>query len=429
MRHRTLVTLVVALLVVGGAACASSKKGTAATTTTTAVGASSSTGASGLAVGLNLALPAPSDTSEGFARQDALTIDAAGNPVIAYVTTPTDDTAPPMLSVVTFDATTSTWRPPVRIADMTPYSSRGSLSAAFDPATKTDLIAYEVDGGIGIAQSVDGGATWTTSVAVPGTPDDSSTHPSIAAAGGKAVVAYGNGGGLEARTITLGPTTAVGDAVAVPGDGGNPALVRGTDPVSVATDGASFSLAYFSSIPTDAYTAEILYWPLGAAVPVKVTDSAGVQNDGPSLGLAFTGANPLIGASISIDEGTSEYLVESIASADGGKTFAEPVQVVPDGGSGPGFATAVAAHDTSAAIAYSSNSGDGTNKCGDPKLAVSSDLKTWETCSPDVDNKKAFRSNDPALAVPPHGPLFMAFTASATADDAPGIYHFVFAAA
>ncbi|MCU1393354.1 MAG: Fibronectin, type domain protein [Ilumatobacteraceae bacterium] len=416
MRRQTILPALVATLAFAGASCASGDANKSTTTTvspaTTAGDTAASTAGSG-STDSSAASTAGSATADTTSRAgggaqlvhalddataggaaDVIAVDKAGNPVVAWGVAKADGDPTTIISSSTYDPTKGAYLDPVQVAAV-PTSSKDYLSIASDPTSGTLAIAFEDNSSIDLATSADNGATWTSSTIAP-TEDEALVHPKVAIAGGKAYVLYSSG---DALFVTSAPLTGTGSAdnVQIPGDG-----IRGGLSGGIAASGSTVGVAFFVA-SADGGT-DVDYWKVGDAASVKVTDSGGRQNDSPSVAIAFSGTKPVIAASLDRTSGTTELTtVYTSISADGGKTFADPVAMPLDASASTGFQTAIATGSgSSAAIAYSSNSGGGDDVCGEPKLIQTTNLTDWKICS--VVPVSPFTDfGYPALAASPDG--------------------------
>lgn len=155
--------------------------------------------------------------------------------------------------------------------------------------------------------------------------------------------------------------------------------------ISLAVDSAGKPGLAFFQAPPKGYTATAIYWQPGGA-PVAVMDSNEIQNDDPSLSLAFDGKKPRLAAHLVAVE-SADYDLR-FAASDDGVTWGAPVKLPRDASQYTAWyqSLAVDAKGDAAVSAYI-NGGSGDNKCGGPRIVRSSDLKSWTACGADADNK------------------------------------------
>ena len=418
------------------AACSGGGGGTEPTTTTaaggettTSIGSESSTttvapqpGHPGPGFHHAAGVPADFDGYEGdFGWNVAMATTAAGDPVIVYEVhdgnhdgIELDDSS---LFAVTWDAATGAFRPPVEVGDTVTNGSDGQVAMGTDRATGTIALAYPAaDGALVFTTSTDDGATWAQPVELQ-TADASPRLPSVASAGGRAVVAF-----LD--DVNVVSVATVGEDVSVLAPPTTGAPLADVGPSVAASAGGTLGVAYVEGGEADL---AVDYWQVDSAAPARALESGGVPNAAPSLGLGFVGDDPFVGVTMSLagdEAGTGAYVV---SSTNGGQSFSEPAPVPPDHEGGETIITRVAASDAGeAAFAYEPAGGSG-EECGRPKLSRSVDLKAWTTCSPDDDDSRGVVSGVPYLATGAAGALFLTFTNFATQDStlAPGVWLWV----
>jgi hypothetical protein len=119
-----------------------------------------------------------------------------------------------------------------------------------------------------------------------------------------------------------------------------------------------------------------------------LADTHDTQNDNPFVALAFAGDRPLVAFQAVLGYDANNFAtgtVWSVTSSDG--VTWDPVVGVPDDGGqigdGP-FPLAATLKGAALAETVSGGNLDGT-KCGVPKVARTTDFKSWATCSPDAD--------------------------------------------
>jgi hypothetical protein len=156
---------------------------------------------------------------------------------------------------------------------------------------------------------------------------------------------------------------------------------------------------------------------------VKAFDSDGVQNDFASVGIAFKGATAVVTSSLDRSTtGDDSAIFWEVTSSDGGKTWSAGTKVPPDKGETSPFGVSMAANASEVLLTYVPNSGNGSATCGKPKLAESSDLTTWKTCSPEGGNTPSVASGfHPGAAAGPDGSLYVGFNNSDPAGVPAGV--------
>jgi hypothetical protein len=145
-----------------------------------------------------------------------------------------------------------------------------------------------------------------------------------------------------------------------------------------------------------------------------------MQNDQPSVGLSFTRRGPVVGATFCRQLSETDACTYVAASGDHGATFGPPVKVPADHNDGGGFVTRVATdEDGHGAFGYTPSRSTGDGACGKPKLSISPDLSSWQTCSPDQTNTLGLEPGAPSLGLAPDGSVIVAFQQTSDIADAP----------
>ncbi len=389
--------------------------------------------------GFDLAVALPRGVApSAFGSQLAMTLDANDDPVLGYVfVDPNGDTDPSdsTLYAVTWNRAKYKWNAPVRIdtvggIDTDPGERQ--VSMAFDASNDTLGIAYQrvpANAGDGadivLARSTDGGATWTKATVRPADIQFAAV-PSLLMAGGKIWIAYwhdydacGTSGCSRIR-VSSGTGSGSWNDVRVPEPGGAGGATQ--VPVGFALDSAGQpGLAFWSDPDTNGSSASSVlgFGRPGNLATVKVADTNNVQNDNPSVALAFHGTNPVVAFTAQLDP-NADAAVWVSPSPDGGLTFAAPDKVPGDHSALPGSATAeVISSSGEGAIAYESGGGAGDATCGNPKLARSSDLSIWTTCSSDDNNSKAVTGSYVSVRFAGNDKLYMSFVNDGSSSTPP----------
>lgn len=374
----------------------------------------------GVPTGLSVALAAPAGGEAQFGSQFALTLDANGDPIIAYLNGATN-VADTTLNVVRWERAQSRWSATTTVAKVgDPLKvGAGSLALAFDTSTNRIGLLYGVaDQGMWLAYSTDG-ATWQSEKL----PSDTGTleYPQLAMANNQTYIAFSDAGAGVDFFSRLGTTGAFKIE--------QPALVEGAAgwqyaPPGLAVDSTGQPMmAYWLLPPAEASPTGkrhyLAVWRPGDIEGTPVTFSE--NPEGQNARLAFGGRNTPGGEQpiivFSAERNNSTNWVWATHSTDGGKTWVEPVNVPQDGGQIPYFPFYLGANaQGQAALTYQLGGGYFNDSvCGWPKLVRSSDLKQWTVCSPNVDpTSVAETAIDAAtLAIGPDGKISMLFRNSA----------------
>lgn len=406
---------------VGIAAC-SDPASSSSTTTTSDGSTSSSTSGSGGSGGATCDKAPPSGftaavapTADGTLGLDtAMVADENDDPMIAYQWyEPGGDIDQTSVYFTRWDRCVGAFTAPVKVDVVGSVSTNGPtrrVALAYDVATKKLALAYELvfkvagyennpDNGVFLQTSADKGATWTGKLHVSDQKDgdgEQATGPVVAISGGKIQIAYAQDNRACCPIADPGCSGCAG-VWYLEGDGGTftRALVSdatGTIQVagstlSIAVDSAGKPALAFFQDPAKGYTKTAIYWRPGTT-PVKVMDSNHIQNDDPSISLAFDGTRPRIAAHlVAVDSAPYDLRV---ASSTDGVTWSAPVPLPRDGSQFTALyqSLAIDAKGNAAVSAYI-NGGGGDNTCGGPRIVRSSDFKTWAACGADAEKKYA----------------------------------------
>lgn len=334
-----------------------------------------------------VATPDRRDSPGQFGANTQLILDRSGDPMLAYLNLdPNADHnfSDTEIRFVRWDRAHYRWTEPVLVAmsDIdSSYSYNYSFRLAADAATGTLAIVY-IDNSdlstnlISIADSTDNGVTWRRRKMVGG----AHTYfvPAIALGNGQVYLTFSeNLVGVRYMTGKLsdGPTS--WSLETVPNLGFTQYGI-GSD-IALDSDGKP-ALAYILS--GDDYR-EIFYRP--GTKPSVANTSAYEPGEEWQLRLAFSGTHPRIAFSGRLDSHYSDdydHLLFLLASSDSGATWNPRVNIKSDGGSFIGGPIDLA-FDSAGDAALTSREGGANAEgevCGYPKLSLSSDLQTWNTC-------------------------------------------------
>jgi hypothetical protein len=365
---------------------------------------------SGVPTGFSLVVPAIADHSGDWGLHPSIVLTKTDDPMIAYLVrdpNATGNAEDIELDFVKWDRENGRWTKPITIDKVALFNGSSSmLQLAFDASANTLGIAYrKSDTEIWLALSTDAGATWKKELVSP-TKDVSVFNPSLAMASGKTHIAYvTDEGGTTLHYLTRTGTGKFTDAKApkFAAPVGGPIT---TQP-QVAVNSQSRPAIAFLLSPATGYNTTVGFWRPGDAQAVKVTDSKDVQNDNAYISLAFAGDKPRIAINLSRGEksGGPMYLI----SSEDGKTWAAPIQVPQEGNESMDglFSLGISAQGAGAIIAPITGGNRDASVCGQPKLARSADLKTWETCSPDTTGKLGLSVPFASLVFDSKGKLFV----------------------
>jgi hypothetical protein len=357
-----------------------------------------------------------STTDVNLGAQAAMALDENDDPMFAYFDYKTDDAT---VYFIRWDPCAGAFTAPIVVdaglgAIVSNPTSR-ELAIAYDRGTHEIGIAYTKVTPVGPDFA---GVTWLATKkpaasafslqqissapqAISGT-----SSPNIAMAGGNLYVTYtrANDGCCPAGTcgtcegIYLHQSLASGGADA----SGTPHAFSGgmffgagdpprpsTLPHAIAIDSTGTPGVAFVSDPGSSlggYDRPFFFWRAGMSAPVLVTNSNNVQNDAPTINLAFEGTTPRIAGQL-FATASADYDTTYVASTDMGSTWSSPVRLPRDGDESTGLTSALAS-DGAGTLAYvsSDQSGTGAGSCGkSPYVARSTDHGAhWTPCGADA---------------------------------------------
>ncbi len=420
------------VLAVVAAGC-SSKKSTAATTSTTAAAATTTTTATSATAAVTVVAPDPSGLADpsNFGQQTVVAVPKAGHPVVAFTyLKATGATNGDQLDTAAYDPTAKAWKAPVTLATGT-FTRNGTATVAMaaDPSTSTVALAYETEDAsststaLKLAFSTDEGSTWTTDTVATGDAE----NPAIAMAGGKVAVSYYSNQTSSQIDVAETPALSATSTWTV-----TPApVITGTqardEQAGIAFDPAGTAHLAYNLAPDNGYDTVVAAWTVGASAAVKVFDSNNVQNDSSVVGLGFKGSEAFIVSSLvnssSPTAGANE-IFWLLTSSDDGATWSTASAIPPQTGASSPFSVSIAVTAAEVLLTYVPNGGSGGAACGEPSLALSTDLQHWTTCSPEgttTANTPSIGSNEePNDAAGPEGAFYAVFQNSSPGPGAPG---------
>jgi hypothetical protein len=313
---------------------------------------------------------------------------------------------------VSWDRAAYQGRGPVSVAVVGNYDPRPptvGISLAHDEATGAFGVTWiDTDNhGLNPTLSRDGGATWKVEKALTDT--RSLGGATLALGGGRVHIAVAQDSHNAIRYMTGGIDEDSGQwkASFAPMLSGATGVWRGS---SLALDsGGTPAVAYWLK-PVTGSVWTLVFWRPGGQKAVKITDSgdSGYPPDGVLL--AFSGTQPgvMVDSRLHRTEISSHY---SLFFKDQGETWSAPV-VVPDDGNEHigGFMSFAMAANGEAVFAGDVVGGNTTGmRCTWPKLARTSKLSTWVTCSPQGGVKDDTRTNWGSVIYSPSGMLYLIF--------------------
>jgi hypothetical protein len=276
-----------------------------------------------------------------------------------------------------------TWNDPVRVLATgvsTAVRPEYSISLAQDPKNNVFGLLYVVGNGrIDLALSTDGGVTWKSQTVFsdPG----AVRAPTLALYGGVVHLAFLHAGeGIIYLTGNQTDAASAWTSKVVPLPPGLDGFPRPALRIAVDSAGTP-GIAYWLS-PSSATSATLAFWRPAYDMAVKVTDTNGVSNNALGCDLGFDQVNPRIATMANRD--TSKDPVWLSRSDDGGSTWQAPVTIPQDGSATQGgyVSLAIGAKGQGGILMEASGIQPDDAACDQPKLARSSNLLDWTTCSP-----------------------------------------------
>jgi uncharacterized protein (TIGR03437 family) len=357
--------------------------------------------------GLSLAAASPLNGDQvnlTYGDNVSLAFDGNGDPAFAFIfADPNSDgnAAEGQLWFRSWNRAQAQWNPLVLVAAPGDVSNgnRASIALAFDTSTKTFALATEdISGNIRVYASTNGGVAWTLTTTFTGANGLGGLNaPALALGAGNLYLAFQAGGdtGLQYVTGKLAANPSSWSMPSVPALNNVGPAFTGSAPAVAIDNSGNPAVAFWAPDLTAnvGYNAILFFWrPAGTTPPVQVANTGNNQSGDPlAVRMVFYQGNPRIGfsANISAAAAAAGQNVNFVRSDDGGKTW-QPVVVIPtDGNSSDDYPLDVAVDSSdTGALAFDENvaAGDGSEKCGVPKLALSSDLVHWTVCqvAPDL---------------------------------------------
>jgi hypothetical protein len=381
---------------------------------------------------------------EKIGRHTSLVLDDQGNPIVAYQK---DDGTGSATSITIemrrWDPSCSTWGPAMTVDTVGAMTDNGrQIKLAYDASNGTVGVIYQAiigkfgDGEhyeIRFAELKKG----ASSVSPPQRVDDGSDDakhptpesPGLGMAGGKVFTAW-------EESFRLCNTTACGAVVYrsrgtdgmwsaesnLPGDGPAPAFgdARG-EQTSIAVDSAGNpAVAWLSTIGvagTGGVKMRATFIRPGAAAPALIMDNTDTTGtDDPWVEIAFDGTKPRALVIMNRDANyTKDRKQAWFVASDDGNTWSAPVALPNDNGSTLDRFGSIAIGGGKVVLAVNSNSGDGTQAFGNPKILTSTDLTTF-TVSGIARDKYDGTAEYVSAALDPAGKLQLVMQGSPQSD-------------
>jgi hypothetical protein len=342
------------------------------------------------AAGYTIALPTPKifvdNEITNFARSTAMELDSNGDPAFLYSVIDPNFTGgkEAELWFLHWDRAHWRWKAPVKVTNYMDY--RNGTTLARDPMSSTWATVSESESKIELLISTDDGATWTPKHRLAET-DITITGRAVALFGGNVFWLHGVGSDgffLLSGALADDPKSWKREKLPMP----EPYYLGSTsDQLSIAVDSQGRpGMTYFGMGPD--YNVTALYWRPGMATARKIQDSDNVQNDFHSAEITYSGA-PKDQAKFVVElnrQKSGDVDPEMWLVRDTGSQMEIQLKLPNDGGRHSLNAPVSVSFDANGqgAVLLGRNGGNGTEKCGVPKLSRGGPTGAWKTCSPDV---------------------------------------------
>ena len=354
-----------------------------------------------------------------------LALDQNGDPLIAYFWYNPSGNDNPVDSAIYFtgwNRSQGQFSKPVSVAVTGDISGSSGLdptipfALSHDASNNTLAIAYHAYSAdrtteyIDIAFSTNGGQSWTNKVVTSDTEHFFSSVDVELANGNVYLTYYHDNDGIRYLTgsETANPNTWKSSLVPTVSGYTNYYQVVGLAADSNGVPGIVYILGSATS-----NNLLIEYWrPTQSATPNQVMTTNGFGTDGPDVKLGYAGTAPRV---VFVGQRDNNYFADydhtvwAAESADG-KTWTVANVPADNGTSMTPPAAIAGGSQGQTAITANDNGGNGTHVCGEPKLILTSDFQSFNSCSPGGQNSTA--SFDASYAVPRYGnndQLFVSF--------------------
>ena len=322
----------------------------------------------------------------------AMTLDAAGNPVAAYLDGL--DTAR-TLKTLRWDSCAGTWTTPVQVDTIGALDDTWSVAIATDASDGRIAIAYTkiLNGASSnptlaafVAISTDAGKTFTPKQVTVETSGDATNVDStvVALGGGKTFVAYNQGGkacptnstvGCRAGTVIASSVAGAAFTYEVVSDGvdadvSGHLIARSGFHIGIAVDANNVVAVATHAEPQTGYNTSAWFCRSGTTCS-KVMDSQNAQNDDGSAELAFIGTTATVITKLHL--GTSDTFDFRASTSTDGTTWSAVTPLPRDGDavSSALSRTGITTNGTHVVLFASASQGTSAAKFGAPKIFTS----------------------------------------------------------
>jgi len=361
-----------------------------------------------------ISAPPIDDGNANYGQIPRLVLGANGSPLVSFLWRYPNGNLTNDTSTLYFTAwipATNRWSTPVQVAVTGNTAVNGgsdvAQSLAYDASTNTIGIAYYPatdPNNIYIALSTNGGATWTSQAVDPNSLNTDHV-PQLALVNGQIFLSYvQSASGIWYVTGKETAPSTTWTATMLPLPSGYSGFQWN---LGLAVDADSNpGVAYQSMSDATEADCPILFWrPGGPALKVGSTNGEGC---GAGLKLAFYVTQPRIAYLGSRDTDQTHQLC-AVASSDTGNTWGLFYPVPDDSNRLAAPISFAVGPQGVSAIEVEDNGGDGSNGCGDPKIATSPDFQNWTMCGPAPAGQPSFGAGGTTVQYESTGQLITAF--------------------
>ncbi|MDQ6699963.1 MAG: hypothetical protein M3Z36_07240, partial [Acidobacteriota bacterium] len=159
------------------------------------------------------------------------------------------------------------------------------------------------------------------------------------------------------------------------------------------------------------------FWRPGYGAPIRVGDTAGVDNNFMGVSLAFFGPNPRLAVFADLDPSRTRSPSYATQSNDGGITWSPLAYLPSETGQVQGGHISLAVGSRGqGAVVLERLRGNNQGQCGDPLLSRSSDFLNWTTCTASGPNPPSVEAHDARVAFDAADRLYLAFQNAKNGD-------------
>lgn len=434
LRGRRTVAAALFAFVALAAGCSSSKKASsptsAAPTTEASSGSTTTTKPAATPGGITLVAAPPQGVDPAnWGDQTQIAVTKSGDPVVVFSHQGGDSDSEGtngQLLVSRYDSSSKSWSKPEQIAKgYFPENEATSFALAVDPqsgalALVVNRQSKKDEGtGVDLYWSSDGGKSWTKSSVADG--KDTVQSPRVAIDGGTVAVVYAADDGTHLATGKASGAAAPAqftDTVAPHGDSSD-ALTNDWGP-AVSLDSSGKPLVVFYVKASSGDEVDLVAWN-GSGTNLATIASSSNSPTHAFSAITRSGSTVLVATTMSTSGKDDAPTVTTVASSDGGATWAKPAGTPNDNTSDPFDVSAALLGDHSAIVTYFPNGSGGGQKCAYPEAPWSANLTSWNACSlaEDDTHPSGGTNHYPAVAAGADGTYWIVYSVSGPTDKVP----------